>query len=280
MLQLDIPEVTVTEAAAAVTQRMRRQPHLSRIQARTADMEMAEILYIAAYQDGTLTDLSKKISTAGSDEEYLLFAYDGGLVASKAGRDIYDQILAGTPFERCPLCGRGIATTLDHQLPKSEYPILAITPANLVPACSTCNQKKSNKDAADESEMLLHPYFDQLGTNQWLEARIHEESPARAQFFVRRSQDWSASFSERVARHFDFFGLSRQYALAAAGKLATDRLQHAGLLARAGSDELRLHLHEAADGHWSVAGNTWEGALCTALAKSEWYVNGGMNEVR
>ncbi|WP_107487806.1 HNH endonuclease [Streptomyces sp. M1013] len=279
MLQLDIPEVTVAEAAAAVTQRMRRQPHSTRIQARASDMETAEMLYIAAGHDGNLHNLNGDLPATEGDGEYLIFAYDGGLVASKAGRDIYDQILAGVPFERCPLCGRGIATTLDHQLPKSEYPILAITPANLVPACNTCNQRKSSKDPADASEMLLHPYFDELGTSRWLGARIHEESPARAEYFVKPSDNWGATFSERVVRHFNFFGLRRQYALAAAGKLATDRLQHAGLLQRVGPDELRLHLQEAAEGFWSTAGNTWEGALCSALAESDWYVNGGMNEV-
>lgn len=279
MLQLDIPEVTVAEAAAAVTLRMRRQPHSNRIDARTSDMKTAETLYLAAGRDGTLHDLSRQLPATGSDGEYLEFAYDGGLVTSKAGRDIYDQILEGAPYERCPLCGRGIATTLDHQLPKSEYPILAITPANLVPACNKCNQRKSSKDPTDETETLLHPYFDSLGTSQWLEARIHEDSPARAEYFVRPGGDWSATFTDRVVRHFTFFGLRRQYALAAAGKLATDRIQHSGLLKRAGPDELRLHLQEAAAGYWSTAGNTWEGALCNALADSQWYVNGGMNEI-
>lgn len=279
MLQLDIPEVTVTEAAAAVTRRMRRQPHSSRIQARTSDMETAERLYIAAGHGGTLHDLSGELPATGNDAEYLIFAYDGGMVTSRAGRDVYDQILAGAPFERCPLCGRGIATTLDHQLPKSEYPILAITPANLVPACNTCNQRKSSKDPTEASEMLLHPYFDKLGTSRWLGARIHEDSPARAEYFVKPGDDWNATFSDRVVRHFRFFGLSRQYALAAAGKLATDRLQHAGLLRRTGPDELRLHLQEAAEGYWTTAGNTWEGALCSALAESDWYVNGGMNAI-
>ncbi|MFJ3815264.1 HNH endonuclease [Streptomyces sp. NPDC090056] len=242
-------------------------------------MEIAEMLYIAAGRDGSLHSLSGELPAEDGDGEYLLYAYDGGLVASLAGRDIYDQILAGAPYERCPMCGRGIATTLDHQLPKSEYPILAITPANLVPACSACNQKKSSKDPADASEMLLHPYFDSLGSSRWLGARIHEESPARAEYFVEPADDWSTEFSERVARHFAFFGLSRQYAIAAAGKLAADRRQHAGLLERAGPDELRLHLKESAEGFWSVAGNTWEGALCNALAENTWYVNGGMNEI-
>lgn len=35
--------------------------------------------------------------------------------------------------------------TIDHYLPKSEYPYLATSFFNLYPACSTCNQMKSNK---------------------------------------------------------------------------------------------------------------------------------------
>ncbi|MFJ5835169.1 HNH endonuclease [Streptomyces shenzhenensis] len=242
-------------------------------------METAEKLYLAAGRDGDLHAVGAKLPDAGDDSEYLIFAYDGGLVASRAGRDIYDQILSGAPYERCPLCGRGIASTLDHQLPKSEYPILAVTPANLVPACGTCNQKKSNMAPTSASEMLLHPYFDRLGATQWLQARIHEESPARAEYFVVPGDDWNAEFRDRVTRHFTFFSLSRHYALAAAGKIATDRIQHAGLLRRAGAHQLRLHLEEAAEGYWTVSGNTWEGALCKALAESDWYVSGGMNEI-
>ncbi|MET9166393.1 HNH endonuclease [Streptomyces griseoincarnatus] len=279
MLQLEIPKVTVTQAVAAVTRRMRLQPHAERILARTADMEMAESLYIAAGHNGELHALGSEIPEAAEDSEYLLYAYEKGLVAGKQGREIYDEIMQGTPHERCPLCGRGIATTLDHQLPKTEYPLLAIIPANLVPACGPCNQKKSGKAPTDASELLLHPYFDRLGTSRWLQARIHEESPARAEYFIEPGSDWSVAFTDRVVRHFTYFGLGRQYAVAAAGKLATGRIRHAGLLERAGAGELRLHLEEAAEGHWSVSGNTWEGALYAALARSDWYVNGGMNEM-
>ncbi|MFF9109034.1 HNH endonuclease [Streptomyces sp. NPDC014805] len=279
MLQLEIPTVTVAEAIAAVTQRMRLQPHSSRILARTADMEAAEKLYITAGYNGELHALGRELPATGNDSEYLVYAYDGGLVAGKQGRVIYDRIMEGTPHERCPLCGRGIATTLDHQLPKSEYPLLAIIPANLVPACSACNQRKSSKAPVDASDMLLHPYFDELGAHRWLRARIHEESPARAEYFIEPADTWSITFTDRVVKHFNFFGLGRQYAVAAAGKLATARIRHAGLLERAGSDELRLHLAEAAEGHWLVSGNTWEGALYAALAESDWYVNGGMNEI-
>ncbi|QUW91918.1 hypothetical protein [Streptomyces sp. V17-9] len=277
MLQLEIPQVTVTEAIAAVTQRMRLQPHTDRIIARAGDMRAAEKLYVAAGHDGELHAVSADLPAIGGDGEYLEYAYDGGLVTSKQGREIYDQIMEGAPHERCPLCGRGIATTLDHQLPKSEYPILAIIPANLVPVCGPCNQKKSNKAPADASEMLLHPYFDELGASRWLRAKIHEETPARAEYFIQPGENWSTVLAGRVVRHFNFFGLRRQYAVAAAEKLATSRIRHAGLLDRGGPGELRLHLEEAAEDHWSVSGNTWEGALYTALAESDWYMNGGVN---
>lgn len=59
---------------------------------------------------------------------------------------------------------------VDHFLPKSKYPILAVHPLNLVPLCKTCNQDyKKEKDAlSDEAdapkdvtclEHMFHPYL-------------------------------------------------------------------------------------------------------------------------
>lgn len=59
------------------------------------------------------------------------------------GREIYDQLRAAARNDRCPLCGQRLVTTLDHHLPKAEYPALAVAPVNLVPSCSDCKGRSS-----------------------------------------------------------------------------------------------------------------------------------------
>ncbi len=56
-----------------------------------------------------------------------------------AARGIYSALRNAAPNGKCPLCGIGTVTVLDHHLPKARYPNLSVCPFNLVPACDFCN---------------------------------------------------------------------------------------------------------------------------------------------
>ncbi|WP_053161421.1 HNH endonuclease [Streptomyces caatingaensis] len=64
--------------------------------------------------------------------------------------------------ELCPLCGISKVTTIDHQLLKGRYPLLAVVPVNLVPACRDCNTGKGEEAPATAEDQPLHPYYDDL----------------------------------------------------------------------------------------------------------------------
>lgn len=64
----------------------------------------------------------------------------------------------------CPMCGYGQVLTLDHYLPKDAYPEFSILPLNLVPACSDCNNFKSNFIRSTEGARFIHPYFDDISS--------------------------------------------------------------------------------------------------------------------
>ncbi len=78
----------------------------------------------------------------------------------------------GSP-DVCPMCGSFGTGTLDHFLPKSDYPELAIFSRNLVPACS-CNTKRGSVvKGTTSSEHVLHPYFENV-LNQRLMTSLFE----------------------------------------------------------------------------------------------------------
>ncbi len=64
----------------------------------------------------------------------------------------------------CPSCGEsGKPGTLDHYLPKSEYPELSVVIANLTPMCSECQGRKgSDYINAQGEKLFIHPYFDAI----------------------------------------------------------------------------------------------------------------------
>ncbi len=60
----------------------------------------------------------------------------------------------------CPMCGGLGKGTLDHYLPKDDYPSFAVLSKNLVPACD-CNSKRNTTVKGDrEPERVIHPYYD------------------------------------------------------------------------------------------------------------------------
>lgn len=75
----------------------------------------------------------------------------------------------------CPFCEIDSIQTLDHYLPKSLYPSLAITPVNLVGMCSKCNTKKSDRKIESADKFFLHPYYSDVIKNNPYELKYHKE---------------------------------------------------------------------------------------------------------
>lgn len=60
----------------------------------------------------------------------------------------------------CPMCGSLASSTVDHYLPKDDFPEYSIFSLNLVPACN-CNIARNNTFIGTVAgERPLHPYFD------------------------------------------------------------------------------------------------------------------------
>lgn len=68
----------------------------------------------------------------------------------KRARDEHDLVI-------CPMCGGSTVATLEHVLPKADYPEFAVLSFNLVPCCDGCQRRRSNKGNQYE---FIHPYFD------------------------------------------------------------------------------------------------------------------------
>ena len=74
----------------------------------------------------------------------------------------------------CPLCDSifGYRTLeLDHILPKSEFCDFVLTPINIVPICTSCNNSKQEKFGSAE-EGILNPYFHKYELKEMLQFKI------------------------------------------------------------------------------------------------------------
>ena len=80
----------------------------------------------------------------------------------------------------CPYCNRNYISNfkrstsqettgqLDHFFNKKDYPYLAVSVYNLIPSCSTCNQRKSKS-----KEIIFHPYTESLNDSMKFKLKLN-----------------------------------------------------------------------------------------------------------
>ncbi|MDL2186171.1 HNH endonuclease [Pseudomonas sp. ChxA] len=192
---------------------------------------------------------------------------------SKPARAYYDQIKLIAPLRKCPFCGFGQVTTLDHFLSKARYPTFSILPSNLIPSCSDCNKGKGSS-IVTQAKQLLHPYFESkcIETKPWLFVEVIETVPPTVLYFVVPPTSYPHDLAFRVRNHFSDFELERRFSIEATTELST----LADLLADLNDyDLINDHLKRVARVERKHRKNSWKAALYDALSHNSWYKNGG-----
>lgn len=198
-------------------------------------------------------------------------------MAKKAapGRDAYDELFNSAPNGKCPLCGHRTVSTLDHHLPKAHYPVLAVVPLNLVPACGDCNKAKLAALPTSANHETLHPYYDNIEGDRWLVAEVVVGTPAALRFRVQPPANWSAVLADRVALHFRTLGLGTLYSAEGADELLNIRGQLETIHAAGGAALVKTELRERSASCRRARLNGWRTAAFEAFADSAWFCDVG-----
>lgn len=113
----------------------------------------------------------------------------------------------------CPSCGEeGAPNTLDHYLPKQAFPHFAVTPANLIPMCDTCQLIKGAATLDDDgNRIFLHPYYDDFLMSQVVRLVIGHPYEAPEDFVLEADLELPDYLRALVQRHIDGLELQRRY---------------------------------------------------------------------
>jgi hypothetical protein len=209
----------------------------------------------------------------------LVDLYGKYLVGGSEAREVYDALLVSSDG-KCPFCGGiGQVHTLDHFLPKSNFPVYSVLPDNLVPCCRDCNSGKMNSFATTTGEQSLHPYLDapKFFSERWVVATVCRTDPITVEFSCSPPEEWPDVEKLRAKSHFDQYRLARRYSIQAGAELARvidlrkkslkvlEPMQFAAYLAEnAQSDSYDL--------------NGWNRTMYWALQRSLWFCVADLNE--
>ena len=205
----------------------------------------------------------------------LVDVYTRMVTKGTPGRLIYDKLLSAAPNGICPLCSQRGASTLDHHLCKTEYPLLSVTPINLVPSCKDCNFSKTANYPATAEEETIHPYFDNIEDVIWLSAEIIQNTPATITFSVSGPEAWEELLVNRVKNHFKVLCLNELYSVNAGVELNGIRFLLTKIFNSTGSEGVRAHLLDNLESREADNINSWQSSLYRVLYASEWFCNGG-----
>ena len=196
--------------------------------------------------------------------------------STKSGRKFYDSLMMLAHFGKCPYCGFGQASKLDHFLPKARYPLFSVLGLNLVPACTDCNNGKG-APVAKECTQTLHPYFEDkvIETTPWLFSKVIESSPATVEYFVNPPADWSVRLKGKISNHFNSFELSKRFSVEAASEISGLSYHLDGLKT---VKARQAHLSTKATIERRIHTNSWQAALYEALANNSWYQQHGFKK--
>ncbi|WP_124597726.1 HNH endonuclease [Burkholderia sp. Bp8963] len=228
--------------------------------------------YLRLAEVGDLSAFDRE-EPVGVTSGQLSGVYDRVLVGGY-GRPIYDRIKASAKFKRCPLCGLRVVKTLDHYLPQTRFPELAVFPANLVPACADCNKSKLAHVAESRAEETFHPYFDDWSEYCVLGASLEFGASLTVSYQVLTAPEMSAVDVQRARNHFDLLELNELYVSYAASELAESKRNFRNNFA-SGPEALREELRQVAETRSQANLNGWMAVLYRCLAESDDFCNGG-----
>jgi len=167
MNRLDLPDFfddNTALDALSVNRRLKSYPHL---QQHVHTIKAAYQQYIAVRGDATMVN---NVPLPAEINGYLRSLY----ASPPADIAYINDIREDSDADCCPMCGSFHSGTLDHLLPKMEYPVFAVFVRNLVPACK-CNSKRSVLTIGPNAgERVLHPYFDDILRERLVKARFED----------------------------------------------------------------------------------------------------------
>lgn len=277
MWTVDRPVFNAEETFTCCISRVRSDELRERLKCVTNDIVDSARKYATYAAQQELHHFPHDDNVAGVvTRDEMIATYDQRMVPKDApARRIYDAIKLLPEHDLCPFCDHGVVSTLDHVLPKTIYPVLAVTPDNLVGCCSDCNKAKRNITPQTAGDTAIHPYFDDVTDKPWLEGRVIEGAGAAVIFRTVPQVAWADELNQRVANQFRLLKLGELYSKQAARIISGHRKILIRFYNDGGVSSVKAELVRQYKSWRDYRLNCWQAATFFALSKSVWYCEEG-----
>ncbi|RHA81562.1 hypothetical protein DW918_02485 [Eubacterium ventriosum] len=269
MIKLEKPDIDVESIITDCIANLTKQPILTHINASHPTIVLKSEKYNELAEKGQLGTLeTHTIVEGGATKDDMVWLYDNKFVAD-GGRKYYDKIKSIPKYSKCPFCGVGTVSTLDHYLPKTKYPTYAVTPVNLIACCADCNKKKKSEISETRNNEFIHPYYDDFNDEVWLKVKIVFDEEIIFSFYVEKPNTWEQEKYERAKNHLKKLQLNKLYVAHCGEEFSEYGYTAKGLYKRGGEELVREDLICRIEERRRVTKNNWRAALYEGLLESQ-----------
>lgn len=186
---------------------------------------------------------------------------------SKIVRDLRLEIQRQQPQVirfTCQHCTLTSNESLDHFIPKNEFPEFAVHPLNLLPICLKCNQHKSHVWRKAGVRKALNLYLDRLPDEQYLfvDVKVDKYSEIDFEFYLDKPKSVSKAMFALIESHFqslNLFSRMREKAIPVISELINTVSSRMGNLSY---PEIAAEIKEAANSNKREFGaNYWKSVV-------------------
>ena len=269
MRKLDIPSIKGKEREIFIecaSDFVRKKEYAETALSYADEVEKCSIEY-SNYVPYDITNLPH-IVIGDEDKVILNKVYDQKFAKENSvGRKYYNLIM-GNAKGRCPICGGGKVKNLDHFLPKSKYPLLCVSPINLIPICRDCNMEKGAEVSEDYYEIPFHPYLEAM-TEKWVECVLKFYSDGTFSIKYRNGYDAirNPDLWRKYNAHMRITDLNTTFSSRAEEELENIRGIYKNEFLACGKNKLYESLSDVKNSAEKVDLNSWKSALYRALVK-------------
>ncbi|MDR9909351.1 hypothetical protein [Enterobacter hormaechei] len=193
-------------------------------------------------------------------------------------RDEYSKLLASAPRKKCPMCSGSTATCLDHHAPKQTYYYFAISPKNLVPICTRCNEAKKNTMPNRLDKQFIHPYYDDFSKISWFEMEFTCKDPIEIIYRCKSNDNLSPEIQAKLKSHFTRLKLDELYGASAITIIEDMKETFFPYLETKDWDSVEKDIITCFN-LVKRRPDSWEYALYSKLLSERWFIEGGFNNV-
>lgn len=135
-----------------------------------------------------------------------LYKYNSSIIKKVKKKILESQIR--TINATCQYCTLNSVKTLDHFIPKEEFPEFSVNPLNLFPCCPECNSMKSNLCFNGEESLFLNLYLDELPEKNYLKADFDfDDKIPLVTFSLCNVEDIEPSAFKTISNHYERLNL-------------------------------------------------------------------------